>query len=76
MNPFLRAEFCTSMGKIMTRGKTGLQRGSQRKMGKAVRRARVSGPCIDCRGGRPARLSVIYSTVDGYRGGVWQELAG
>lgn len=44
MNPFLRAEFCTSMGKIMTRGKTGLQRASQRKMGKAVRRARVSPP--------------------------------
>lgn len=42
MNPFLRAEFCTSMGKIKSRGKTGLQRGTQRKMGKAVRRARVS----------------------------------
>lgn len=42
MNPFLRAEFCTTMGKIKSRGKTGLQRGSQRKMGKAVRRARVS----------------------------------
>lgn len=42
MNPWLRTEFCTSMGKIKSRGKTGLQRGSQRKMGKAVRRARVS----------------------------------
>lgn len=42
MNPWLRAEYCTSMGKIKSRGKTGLQRGSQRRMGKAVRRARVS----------------------------------
>ncbi|KAI5481795.1 hypothetical protein MNV49_000072 [Pseudohyphozyma bogoriensis] len=43
MNPFLRSEFVTSMGKIKGRGKTGLQRGNQRKMGKAVRRARAMG---------------------------------
>lgn len=42
MNPWLRTEYCTTMGKIKSRGKTGLQRGSQRRMGKAVRRARVS----------------------------------
>lgn len=42
MNPWLRTQYCTSMGKIKSRGNTGLQRGSQRKMGKAVRRARVS----------------------------------
>lgn len=42
MNPYLRTEFCTTMGKIKSRGKTGLQRSSQRQMGKAVRRARVS----------------------------------
>jgi ribosomal protein S18 len=41
MNPYLRAEFCTSMGKIKSRGKTQLQRRSQRALGKAVRRARV-----------------------------------
>ncbi|KAK4703735.1 hypothetical protein P7C70_g2482, partial [Phenoliferia sp. Uapishka_3] len=43
MNPYLRTEYCTSMGKIKSRGKTSLQRGSQRKMGKAVRRARSMG---------------------------------
>lgn len=42
MNPYLTSEFCTSMGKIKSRGQTGLQRCSQRKLGKAVRRARVS----------------------------------
>lgn len=50
MNPWLRTEFCTSMGKIKTRGKTGLQRGSQRKMGKAVRRARVSSSALAAAG--------------------------
>ncbi|KAM0753226.1 hypothetical protein T439DRAFT_323861 [Meredithblackwellia eburnea MCA 4105] len=43
MNPYLRTNFTTSMGKISSRGKTGLQRSSQRKMGKAVRRARSMG---------------------------------
>ncbi|KAL8293765.1 hypothetical protein RQP46_000466 [Phenoliferia psychrophenolica] len=43
MNPWLRTDFCTTMGKIQPRGKTGLQRGSQRKLGKAVRRARSMG---------------------------------
>lgn len=43
MNPYLRSDFCTNMGKIHTRGKTLLQRGSQRKLGKAVRRARSMG---------------------------------
>ncbi|ORY75691.1 hypothetical protein BCR35DRAFT_353589 [Leucosporidium creatinivorum] len=43
MNPWLRSQYCTSMGKIKSRGNTGLQRSSQRKMGKAVRRARSMG---------------------------------
>lgn len=43
LNPYLRIEFCTAMGKIKSRGKTGLQRSNQRKMGKAVRRARSMG---------------------------------
>ncbi|KDE05433.1 hypothetical protein MVLG_04228 [Microbotryum lychnidis-dioicae p1A1 Lamole] len=43
MNPYLRSEYCTSMGKIKGRGKTGLQRRSQRRLGKAVRRARSMG---------------------------------
>lgn len=43
MNPFLRTDYCTSMGKIQGRGKTGLGRASQRSVGKAVRRARSMG---------------------------------
>ncbi|GAA6014887.1 hypothetical protein JCM11491_002149 [Sporobolomyces phaffii] len=43
MNPFWKAEFCTTMGKIKPRGKTGLQRKSQRRVGKAIRRARSMG---------------------------------
>lgn len=46
MNPYVPAEYCTSMGKIKQRGKTGLQRKSQRQMGKAVRRARVRDTAI------------------------------
>lgn len=42
MNSALLSEFVTSMGKIKPRGKTGLQRKTQRKVGKAIRRARVS----------------------------------
>ncbi|TNY20626.1 STE/STE11/cdc15 protein kinase [Rhodotorula diobovata] len=42
-NPFVLSEFVTSMGKIKSRGKTGLQRKSQRRVGKAVRRARSMG---------------------------------
>lgn len=42
LNPSLLSEFVTSMGKIKPRGKTGLQRKTQRKVGKAIRRARVS----------------------------------
>lgn len=42
MNSFWKAEFCTTMGKIKPRGKTGLQRKSQRRVGKSIRRARVS----------------------------------
>lgn len=42
LNPFWKAEFCSTMGKIKPRGKTGLQRKSQRRVGKAIRRARVS----------------------------------
>ncbi|GAA5875804.1 hypothetical protein JCM16303_004002 [Sporobolomyces ruberrimus] len=43
MNPFWKAEFCTTMGKIKPRGKTGLQRKSQRRVGKSIRRARSMG---------------------------------
>ena len=43
LNPHLRSDFCSSMGKILGRGKTGLGRKSQRGMGKAVRRARCMG---------------------------------
>ncbi|GAA5995114.1 mitochondrial 37S ribosomal protein bS18m RSM18 [Rhodotorula paludigena] len=42
-NPYLLSEFVTSMGKIKSRGKTGLQRKSQRRVGKAIRRARSMG---------------------------------
>lgn len=42
LNPSLLSEFVTTMGKIKPRGKTGLQRKTQRKVGKAIRRARVS----------------------------------
>ncbi|GAA5972307.1 hypothetical protein JCM11641_002400 [Rhodosporidiobolus odoratus] len=41
LNPFVLSPFVTSMGKIQPRGKTMLQRKSQRKIGKAIRRARV-----------------------------------
>jgi hypothetical protein len=41
LNPWIASEFVTTMGKIKARGKTGLQRKSQRKVGKAIRRARV-----------------------------------
>ncbi|GAA6036599.1 hypothetical protein JCM8097_001245 [Rhodosporidiobolus ruineniae] len=43
MNPWIASEFVTSMGKIKPRGKTGLQRKSQRRVGKAIRRARSMG---------------------------------
>ncbi|GAA6004377.1 hypothetical protein JCM10207_000693 [Rhodosporidiobolus poonsookiae] len=43
LNPWIASEFVTSMGKIKARGKTGLQRKSQRKIGKAIRRARSMG---------------------------------
>ncbi|GAA5861455.1 hypothetical protein JCM3774_000252 [Rhodotorula dairenensis] len=43
LNPSLLSEFVTSMGKIKPRGKTGLQRKTQRKVGKAIRRARSMG---------------------------------
>ncbi|CEQ42111.1 SPOSA6832_03889, partial [Sporobolomyces salmonicolor] len=43
LNPFWKAEFTTTMGKIKSRGKTGLQRKSQRRVGKAIRRARSMG---------------------------------
>ncbi|GAA5896250.1 mitochondrial 37S ribosomal protein bS18m RSM18 [Sporobolomyces salmoneus] len=43
LNPFWKAEFCTTMGKIKPRGKTGLQRKSQRRVGKSIRRARSMG---------------------------------
>ncbi|BGP52856.1 hypothetical protein JCM8202_003938 [Rhodotorula sphaerocarpa] len=43
LNPALLSEFVTSMGKIKPRGKTGLQRKTQRKVGKAIRRARSMG---------------------------------
>ncbi|GAA5857015.1 hypothetical protein JCM8547_007916 [Rhodosporidiobolus lusitaniae] len=43
MNPLVAGEYVTTMGKIMPRGKTQLQRKTQRKLGKAVRRARSMG---------------------------------
>ncbi|GAA5980756.1 hypothetical protein JCM10908_001767 [Rhodotorula pacifica] len=43
LNSSLLSEFVTSMGKIKPRGKTGLQRKTQRKVGKAIRRARSMG---------------------------------
>ncbi|KAK4055094.1 hypothetical protein OIV83_000374 [Microbotryomycetes sp. JL201] len=43
LNPYIKTQFTTSMGKINTRGKTGLQRKSQRKVAKAIRRARSMG---------------------------------
>ncbi|GAA5859626.1 hypothetical protein JCM1840_006379 [Sporobolomyces johnsonii] len=43
LNPFWKAEFTTTMGKIKSRGKTGLQRKSQRRVAKAIRRARSMG---------------------------------
>ncbi|TKA55333.1 hypothetical protein B0A53_02257 [Rhodotorula sp. CCFEE 5036] len=43
LNPSLLSEFVTTMGKIKPRGKTGLQRKTQRKVGKAIRRARSMG---------------------------------
>ncbi|BGP12665.1 hypothetical protein JCM10213_008802 [Rhodosporidiobolus nylandii] len=43
MNPWIASSYVTSMGKIQPRGKTGLQRKSQRKIGKAIRRARSMG---------------------------------
>ncbi|GAA5891073.1 hypothetical protein JCM6882_006411 [Rhodosporidiobolus microsporus] len=43
MNSFIGSQFVTSMGKIQSRGKTMLQRKSQRKIGKLVRRARSMG---------------------------------
>jgi small subunit ribosomal protein S18 len=42
-NPVLLNHFVSDMGKIQGRGKTGLTWWSQRKMGKAIRRARNMG---------------------------------
>lgn len=43
LSPNAMSVFLTSMGKIQSRRKTGLSWKEQRKMGKAVRRARQSG---------------------------------
>ncbi|GAA5922113.1 mitochondrial 37S ribosomal protein bS18m RSM18 [Sporobolomyces koalae] len=43
LNSFWKSEFVTTMGKLKPRGKTGLQRKSQRRVGKAIRRARSMG---------------------------------
>lgn len=42
LNPAILAEYVTTMGMIKPRGKTGLQKRSQRKIAKAIKRARVS----------------------------------
>ena len=55
-NPYVLSEFVTSMGKIKSRGKTGLQRKSQRRIGKAVRRARVR-PFSSTRSSTPVAAS-------------------
>lgn len=43
MNDALLSKFVTTMGKIKGRNETGLSRRSQRRVGKAVRRARAMG---------------------------------
>ncbi|GAA5826933.1 hypothetical protein JCM11251_002167 [Rhodosporidiobolus azoricus] len=43
MNSFIPSQYVTSMGKVKSRGQTQLQRKSQRKIGKAIRRARSMG---------------------------------
>jgi len=43
LNDALLSKFVTTMGKIKGRNETGLSRNSQRRMGKAVRRARAMG---------------------------------
>lgn len=43
MNPFLVSKFVTNMGKIMNRQQTQLTWKNQRRVGKAVRRARSLG---------------------------------
>jgi len=43
MNPRLHSRFVTNIGKIMNRGMTQLTWKNQRRMGKAVRRARAMG---------------------------------
>ncbi|GAA94309.1 uncharacterized protein L969DRAFT_90019 [Mixia osmundae IAM 14324] len=42
-NPLLHSHYLTQVGKIQTRAATGLSWKSQRRMGKAVRRARAMG---------------------------------
>ncbi|KAK4052879.1 hypothetical protein OIO90_004155 [Microbotryomycetes sp. JL221] len=43
LNVLIKNEFVTSMGKIRSRGQTQLQRSSQRKVAKSIRRARSMG---------------------------------
>lgn len=43
LHPGLHSRFVTNMGKIMNRAQTGLTWKNQRRMGKAVRRARAMG---------------------------------
>lgn len=43
MNPALLSRFVTNMGKIMNRAQTRLTWKNQRKVGKAIRRARAMG---------------------------------
>lgn len=42
-NAFLRSDFCSPLGRILPRSKTGLQRKTQRRLGRAIRRARSMG---------------------------------
>ena len=43
LSPYAMSNFLTSMGKIQSKRKTGLSWKEQRKLGKAVRRARQNG---------------------------------
>lgn len=58
-NPHILASFLSEMGKIYSRNITGLTSRSQRKMGKAIRRAKMMGviPVLS----RPSNIYSIYS---------------
>lgn len=57
LNSAVLAEYVTTMGLIKPRGKTGLQKKSQKKIAKAIKRARVSRG-ISCLRLQPDSVSV------------------